>query len=274
MRQAARLTIATTMHLAYYDEAGDDGFPKFSSPLFVLTVIYLHYLDWKPSFEQMHEFRRQIRTTYGVPVKLEFHTKYFLLGKDPYRALKLSDQQRVDIIGLFCDLIGALDVQIINVAIVKPKILKKDYEVLDTALSYSVQRIENDLKPAVNAQNKFLVITDEGRVGKMRKTTRRMQRINYIPSKFGPSPYRNEIRSLIEDPLPKNSAESYFIQLADVVAQVVYMHAINETGVGKYHGRTPVQVTPAVVTSWLDRLKGSLNLQAAPHPFGIKYHPA
>jgi hypothetical protein len=25
------------MHIAYYDEAGDDGFPKYSSPLFVLS---------------------------------------------------------------------------------------------------------------------------------------------------------------------------------------------------------------------------------------------
>lgn len=262
------------MYIAYYDEAGDDGFPKYSSPLFALTTLYLHYLNWKPAFEQIQKFRRQLRATYGIPVKTELHTKYFLLGKEPYRALKLSDQYRLDIIGLFCDLIAALDLQIVNVVIVKPRIMKQNYSVLDTALTYSVQRIENDLKPTVNAQNKFLIITDPGRVGKMRNTTRRIQRINYIPSKFGPTSYRNEIRSLIEDPLPKDSAESYFIQLADLVAQVVYLHAIVETGAGKFHGRTPPQVTPALIISWLDRLKPSLNLQASgAHPYGVVYHP-
>jgi hypothetical protein len=261
------------VHIAYYDEAGDDGFPKYSSPFFVLTALYLHYMNWRPAFEQIQDFRRQLRLSHGFPVKTELHAKHFLLGKNPYAALKLPDQARIDIVGLFCDLVASLDVQIINVVIVKPRILKSDYAVLDTALKYSVQRIENDLKPAVNAQNKFLIITDEGRVGKMRKTTRRVQRINFIPSKFGPSSYRSDIRALIEDPLPKNSGESYFIQLADLVAQVVYFQAVVETGVGKFHGRTPAQVTPALITTWLDRLKPSLNLQAAPHPHGIMYHP-
>ena len=262
------------MQIAYYDEAGDDGFPKYSSPLFVLTALYLHYLNWKDTFEQIYQFRRQLRREYGLPVKLELHTKFFLLGKQPYRDLKISDAQRLEIIGLFCDLIANLQVRIVNVAIVKPRITKPDYNVLDTALKYSVQRIENDLKPAVNPENKFLIITDPGRVGKMRNTTRRVQRINYIPSKFGPTPYRSEIRALIEDPLPKDSKESYFIQLADLVAQIVYIRAIVETGVGKLHGRTPAAVNPQLVVNWLDRLAPSLNLQASTkHPHGIVYHP-
>lgn len=28
------------MYIAYYDESGDDGFPAYSSPLFVLTALY------------------------------------------------------------------------------------------------------------------------------------------------------------------------------------------------------------------------------------------
>lgn len=262
------------MQLAYYDEAGDDGFPKYSSPLFVFTALYLHYLNWKKAFETIREFRQQLRRDFGLPVKTELHTKYFILGKDPYRVLKIPDEARLEIVGLFCELIAALDVRLVNVAIVKPRILKRDYAVLDTALTYSVQRIENDLKPAVNPENKFILITDPGRVGKMRKTTRKVQRFNYIPSKFGPSPYRSDIRSLIEDPLPKDSAESFFIQLADLVAQTVYYHALIETGVGKYPSRAPTQLSPALVESWLERLRPSLNLQAsATHPFGIVYHP-
>ncbi len=35
------------MYIAYYDESGDDGYPRYSSPLFVLSVTYLHYLNWK-----------------------------------------------------------------------------------------------------------------------------------------------------------------------------------------------------------------------------------
>jgi hypothetical protein len=104
---------------------------------------------------------------------------------------------------------------------------------------FSVQRIENDLRHTGTDESRFIVITDPGRVGKMRKTTRKVQRINYIPSKFGPYSYRREIERLIEDPLPKDSRESYFR-----------------------------------VVDWLEALKPCLNLSAAASdPYGIYYHP-
>jgi hypothetical protein len=49
------------MYIAYYDESGDDGYPKKSSPLFVLSAIYLHYLNWKDIFKNISEFRKQLK---------------------------------------------------------------------------------------------------------------------------------------------------------------------------------------------------------------------
>jgi hypothetical protein len=177
-------------------------------------------------------------------------------------------------VDLFCDLIANLNVKIINVVIVKPRIRNPDYPVLDTALKYSIQRIENDLNPTINPDEKFMIITDPGRVGKMRNTSRRIQRINFIPSKYSPSLYRREITSLIEDPLPKDSKESYFVQLADTVSYVVYLHAISETKAGNYPNRLASLVTPAKVAEWMERLKPSLNLNSSrKDPYGIVYHP-
>lgn len=201
---------------------------------------------------------------------MEFHTKYFLLNQRPYRPFAIPETDRLHIVSLFCDLIAGLDVRIVNVVIVKPRIRTADYPVLDTALTYSVPRIENDLGPDRNPTERFLLITDTGRVGKLRKTTRRIQRINFIPSKFGRISYRREIRPLIEDPLPKDSRESYFIQLADLVAQVVYLRSVAETGIGATHGRMPAAVTPMLVRDWMDRLRPSLNLDASGRaPYGV-----
>ncbi|WP_204279881.1 hypothetical protein, partial [Serratia marcescens] len=72
-----------------------------------------------------------------------------------------------------------------------------DYDVLKNALTYNVQRIENDLN--INPDNRFMIITDEGRVSKMRSTTRQIQKINFIPSMFNYDTYRKEIEKLIED---------------------------------------------------------------------------
>ena len=262
------------MYIAYYDESGDDGYPAYSSPLFALSAVYLHYLNWQATYERLRDFRGSLKISHRVPVKWEFHTRDFILNKKPYRSLALSDQDRSDVLDASCDLVGDLDLKIINVVIVKPRITYAKYKVLDTALKYSVQRIENDLDVAQNPQARFLIVTDPGRVGKMRTTTRRIQRINYIPSKFGPGSYRREIRSLIEDPLPKESKESYFIQTADLVASIVALYGAFLHAPKHRHGRLPATIDQAKVADWLERMKPSLNLKASGRdPYGVMFHP-
>lgn len=262
------------MWLAYYDESGDDGYPRFSSPLFALSALYMHYTDWKADYQAIRDVRRQLKKSYGLPVKQEIHTKYLLLNKGPYKKLNLSDADRIAIVDACCHLIASLSAQAINVCIVKPRVKKTDYEVLRTALTYSVQRIENDLKPWDDPEHQFLIITDSGRVGKMRKTTRRVQVFNPIPSKLTRGSYRREIQALIEDPLPKDSKESYFIQLSDVLAYVVYLYAVLQTGVGAFPNRMPTAVDRAKVLQWMNALKPSLNLSASgKEPYGVVFHP-
>jgi len=110
------------MYIVYYDETGDDGYPRYSSALFVLTAVYVHYLSWKDVHNTIVEFRKQLKDDFGLPVKMEFHSKYFILNKKPYRGFNLSDSDRLLIVDLFCNFIGQLDIKIINVVINKPAI--------------------------------------------------------------------------------------------------------------------------------------------------------
>lgn len=262
------------MKICYYDESGDDGFPTYSSPLFALCAIYFDHLHWKEIHEQIVELRRELKSNFNFPVKVELHTKQFLLDKDPYRNFGFTSADRIGLITRFCEFIGNLDIKIINILINKTVIRSKTYDVMNTSLKYSVQRIENDIDPKNNPDIKFMIITDEGRVGKMRKTTRAIQRINYIPSQFGTAPIRKEIESLIEDPLPKDSKESYFIQMADLVAYLVYLYGMKHTRVGDYPNRLKKYLTDKQLREWLELLKPSFNLNAAPgNEFGIKIHP-
>lgn len=262
------------MRIAYCDESGDDGYPQYSSPLFVLSTLYVHYLSWREIYDTIVGFRRQLKQDFGFPVKLEMHTKYFLLDKNPYREFEWSNEDKTKIVELFSKLIGSLNLRFINTVIVKPRIKSPDYNVLDTALKFSVQRIENDLNLPANPNERFLLITDEGRVGKMQGTTRRIQRINYIPSKFSEGSYRQEIKTLIEDPLPKNSKQSYFIQLCDHVSYLIYLHSLTTTGVGKLPNRLKDFVSDTDVAGWLNHLKPAFNLKASSdNEFGIVVHP-
>ncbi|PIZ89485.1 MAG: hypothetical protein COX89_01340 [Candidatus Nealsonbacteria bacterium CG_4_10_14_0_2_um_filter_37_10] len=258
------------MYLSYFDESGDDGYPKYSSELFVLTSLYLHYQKWREDFSLIREFRQQLKKDFGLPVKAEFHAKYFILNKNPFKEYKISDNDRKKILILFSKFIPNTTLKFINVAIDKTKIMLNDYPVLENAVKYNIQRIENDL--GVDPLNKFMIITDEGRVGKMRKIARKIQRINIIPSKFSGA-YRKEIKLLIEDPLPKKSQESYFIQIADFVAYVVYLYVIKKYLQKKWSKRLELILNFNDVKEILDNLKPSLNLKASKDDYGIVCYP-
>jgi len=170
------------MYLAYFDESGDDGYPKYSSELFVLTSAYLDHQKWQEIYNSIKDFRKQLKQDFGIPIKLEFKAREFMLNKNPYRDLNISDSDRKRVFNLTADFLGNSDIKFINVVINKKRISGQEYPVLENAVKFNIQRIENDLE--INPLNKFLIITDEGRVGKMRHTTRKIQRINIIPSKF------------------------------------------------------------------------------------------
>ncbi len=258
------------MYIAYFDESGDDGFPNYSSDLFVLTSVYMSDSDWKSNYLKIQEFRRQLKENY----KLEFHTKEFLTDKNPYRNFEWSYTERFDILLELFMLISGLEIKIINVVIVKPNIQNESYNVLDRAFTYNIQRIENDLV-SINPDNKFLIITDDGRVGKMRNTSRRIQRYNPIPSKFHPGTFRKEqIKLLIEDPLPKDSKESYFLQIADAIAYIVYLYSL-KTFINKdFAKRVKNVLDDDDVTLLLDIVKCRLNCMATTsNEFGIVNYP-
>ena len=145
---------------------------------------------------------------------------------------------------------------------------------LDKALTYNIQRIENDLNKKDSA-NKFLIITDEGRVGKMRRVTRRIQRINFIPSQIYPrTAYRKEIEGLIEDPLPKSSDESYFIQLADAISYIIFLYALKNYNNSKWANRILNKLRFSDVIKLLDIITDKLNIKASKKdPYGVVHYP-
>jgi len=270
------------MYFSYIDESGDDGLPG-SSPLFVLSGVYLQSLNWQQIFGQLQTFRRSLKVTHGLPVRTEIHAKPLLRGKKPYNTLLSTNLQRrrlqaKEILDRFCQQIATLPIKVINVVIIKDP-YSLSIPLLDVATTFLIQRIENDLAPWDNPQNFFIIITDPGREGRMRRTARRIRRYNPVPSHFGGA--RNiPIRSLIEDPLPKNSAQSYFIQMADFVATTVYLyvqHRYLKLPIPKRIAQTLIsnQPTPGkAIIDWMDTLRPVFNTQASKtDPYGVVIYP-
>ncbi len=52
IRKFCLCNINLEMFISYFDEIGDDGYPKYSSELFVLTSIYMYFLYWKSNYQE------------------------------------------------------------------------------------------------------------------------------------------------------------------------------------------------------------------------------
>jgi hypothetical protein len=97
----------------------------------------------------------------------------------------------------------------------------------------------------------------------MRKTTRRIQVYNTIPLTTVSAPKISQpIERLIEDPLPKSSANSYFVQISDLSAFLVYNYMLPKITKYTLNPRFPPDVNDMKLKYWLDLLEPVLNKKA------------
>lgn len=205
--------------IVYCDETGDDGKNTSSSEAFILTSMSMPSESWQSNYDIIKKFRKELKKDYGFHTSQEMHTKQFLSDKNPYRSYGWTNEQKIEILKKFTLIISTLDISVVNVIIDKTKIKSDDYGILENALTYNIQRIENDSKGDWN----FLIITDKGRISPMRKTARAIRAYNPIQSQFGG--YINKpIKYLIEDIMEKDSKESYFIQICDFISFFVHLY--------------------------------------------------
>lgn len=258
-------------YIAYFDETGDDGANTSSSKQFVLTSVYMNADCWQSNFDKVKQCKKQLKEKYGFHISEEFHTRQLVRDKGLYRSHGWTEEQRREIIKEFTICIASLDIQIINVIIDKTKIKEDSYSVLEKALTYNIQRIENDS----NGNWHYLIISDNGRGAPMRRTARAIRAYNPVQSHYG-GVQNAPIKGLLEDILEKDSKESYFIQICDFVSFFadLYYRAIDKKEA------LPNRVSRVVDEIYIKRVmatlkdRGVLNLKASSkHPFGFVVYP-
>lgn len=207
---------------------------------------------------------------YGFPLKEEFHTQHFLTDKKPYRDLNLSKESKQEMLIEIIKAICELDIQVVNVIIDKTRI-RDTYPVLENALKYNIQRIENTSKGDWN----YIVITDDGRLGPMRKTARKIRNFNPIQSKFGFDYTNKPINYLIEDIMSKDSKESYFIQVSDFISYFVNLYYKIEFAKLKLPNRVGEVIDNEFVKRAMKTFdhNGILNIKASNRKYGLVIYP-
>lgn len=258
-------------NIVYFDETGDDGPTTSSSDTFILTALYMNTNSWQSNFNKLKNLRKDLKDRFGLHVSEEIHTKHLLSDKDPYRKYNWTIDEKQEIIKIITLTIADMDLSVINTIIDKTKFIDTNYHVLENALKYTIQRVENDS----NGNWNYIIITDQGRIGAMRKTARAIRSYNPIQSKYSYNFNNQPINNLLEDILEKESHESYFIQMCDFISY--FVHLYYKTNIKKLP--LPSRVGKTVDSAFIRRVmitlekSDVLNLNASKNEFGLVIYP-
>lgn len=255
--------------IAYFDESGDDGVVHYSSETFILSALYMHASDWNNNYQLLKDFRVGLKKKYGMPLKEEFHTANFFKDKDPYRKYNLQKDDKKLIVKVYAKVIASLNAKVVNTIIDKKNVITPDSPVLSKALTYNIQRIEND------SNWHYMIISDKGRISIMKKTARAIRNYNPISSMFDSKNYFNiPIKNMVEDILEKDSQESYFIQVSDFISYVInlyYKYVVKKYSMPK---RIAEWLSLDDIKNIMDILKNIFNLSASSsNQYGLVIYP-
>lgn len=206
----------------YVDESGDCG--KLNSPtrFFILSAIVVHELRWRSTLEDLVDFRRKLRDEKGLKLRDEIHSSEMI--NRPGELLRIKRNDRLDILKKCIDWLNARnDLSLFSVVIDKDRCSKDVFELAWTTL---IQRFENTLnynnfKGPRNPDDKGIILSDNTEGLKLRALLRKMRHYNTIPNRadlYGDG-FRNLVlRSVVEDPVFRDSKYSFLHQMCDVVA--------------------------------------------------------
>lgn len=211
------------MFIAYLDESGDRGVA--GSQTYTIGCVMVEANAWPGVFDSLISFRRFVRLRFKVPVRMELKANYLVRGGGPLRPLRLPEAVRRVIFRQSLRLLPKLGLTTFAVLIRKPQLQARTpgADPRDIAWEFTLQRLERfSTKNGVP----ILIVHDEGDALLIRKFARKARRAGTAGSFFGTGNLRVPARLLLDDPVPRQSHQSYYIQMADMVAYAAFRHFI------------------------------------------------
>lgn len=206
------------MYFCYVDESGDCGSfdpqrpDKSGSPYFILSAIMVPSDKWKVSLDVLKNYRKKIAAQAYLPYDIEFHCAEMI---DPHKIkefTQISVKDRWMLIEGFAETIGQhKPFSIITVVIDKIKSTLNPSEYLTTVITKLYQAFDHFLK--IGKQN-GIVLFDRANEKVIHTHVRKL----LGTGSSGVTIPGVRIGWVIEDPIFRVSADSIFIQAADVIA--------------------------------------------------------
>lgn len=206
------------MIFAYLDESGDPGY-RSNTKFYVLGVVLVHDHRWNQALMGLRDLRKGLLDRWRFPPRSELKASHVRAGAGPFRKLRLSRPKRFDLFLEALDAAAQLPIDAFSIAIDKSRLVDQGGDIRETAWRYALQRIH---RQAVAFETNAILLPDAGNPYPHR-LVRRLRR-HHLVSRFEmPEELLIEpLERVLEDPFPRPSHESWFIQLADWVAYAAH----------------------------------------------------
>lgn len=211
------------MFFAYVDESGDAG--AMGSRTYSLGVVLVESSAWPSVFDDAIDYRRFLRRQFGLPVRAEVKANHLLRNAGAFRPLGLSEHARYAIYRGHLRLQAKLGLQAFAVVIDKPDLQARrpGVDPRDVAWEYLLQRLE---RFTTKGNTEALLVHDEGDALRVRGLARKARRAGTAGSAFGMGYLKRPAARVIDDPVPRNSTQSYFLQMADLNAYAAFRYVV------------------------------------------------
>lgn len=205
------------MLFAYIDETGDIGPTSKSgaSQCYALGCVLLDAEEWPKAFDELLAFRKRLRDSFKVRLRDEIKANYLIRGNSHLRNLNLSPDQRGLIYRAHLRMLSDLNARAFTVVVDKEKMGVSGSSCFQMAWEMMLQRLE---RTTFYENTYAMIIHDDGDNDQVRKLVRKARRHLTAGSMTGGGSVKVNALRFIEDPSPRSSQHSYFIQMADLVA--------------------------------------------------------
>jgi len=194
------------MWFAYIDESKEPG--RF----YAYTALVTTGDQWASTFEKIKAFRAELRRDHGIYLAYELHAWKFVPGRGRPANRAIRKDERAEVFKKVLNFVATCQ----SFTIVGSVSRNQEY-----ALQRMVQRIQNTAK--ARGKN-VLLFFDDGEAIATTRMMRKMRHHNPISSNRGTWQDTGKVTknlpltNILEDPIFKDSAQSYFIQLVDFCA--------------------------------------------------------